>query len=181
MAVSNGAGSETLDQLDRLASGLSDAGGVPVTGHDRAPYQRLALAAQRRNNPTIYVLDRGMREALGPAFDRPPFAAARIRDHAFDTRRDLALSPFRLDDHSIGANNRRRDGIVSALSDLIVALDVRAGGAMYDACVRAAGQNRPVFVAEGGRDGNSALLALGCAPLPQGQDWPKAIRGALRR
>src|SRR5689334_20553407 len=121
IAVSNGAGAETLDRLDRLASELSAAGGVPVTGHDRAPYKRLALASQRRNAPTVYVLDRGLREALGPDFDRPAFAAARIRDAAFVTDRDLALSPFRLDDHSIGANNRRRDSLVFALSDVIIA------------------------------------------------------------
>ena len=180
IAVSNGAASSTLDRLDKLASELSAAGGVPVTGHDRAPYQRLALAAQRRNEPSIYVLDRGLREALGPQFDRPPFAAARIRDHAFDTTRDLAISPFRLDDHSIGAKNRRRDSIVFALSDVIVALDVRAGGAMYETCVRAAAQKRPVYVADGGRNGNAALLAQGYRALPSGPHWVSEIQGALR-
>jgi predicted Rossmann fold nucleotide-binding protein DprA/Smf involved in DNA uptake len=180
LAVSNGADARSLDRLDALASELSAAGGIPVTGHDRAPYQRLALAAQRRGGPTIYVLDRGLREALGPQFDRPPFAAARIRDAAFDVARDLALSPFRLDDHGIGANNRKRDAIVFALSDVIVALDVRAGGEMADACVRAAGRNRPVFVAADGRDGCAALLARGCAPLPTGAARVSEIRDAVR-
>ncbi len=181
LAVSNGNAPSSLDHLDRLATELSAVGGVPVTGHDRAPYQRLALAAQRRNCPTVYVLDRGLREALGPQFDRPPFAAARIRDITFDGGRDLALSPFRLDDHSIGANNRRRDSIVFALSDLLVALDVRAGGAMYEACLSAAKQNRPVFVAEGGRDGNAALLAMGVAPLPTGSNRHAEMIKAIRR
>ena len=117
IAVSNGASAESLARLDQLATELSAAGGVPVTGHDRTPYKRMALAAQRLNRPTIYVLDRGLREALGPEFDRPPFAAARIRDAFFDRERDLALSPFRLDDHSLGANNRRRDALIFALSD----------------------------------------------------------------
>lgn len=181
IAVSNGATSETLDWLDKLASEFSAAGGVPITGHDRAPYQRLALAAQRRNAPTVYVLDRGLREALGPQFDRPAFAAARIRDVAFDTARDLAISPFRLDDHSIGANNRRRDSLVFALADVIVALDIRAGGAMVEGCLRAAKQGRPVYVANGGRDGNAALLAQGCAPLPAGQACLSEIRQAIRK
>jgi predicted Rossmann fold nucleotide-binding protein DprA/Smf involved in DNA uptake len=180
LAVSNGAKRETLDRSDLLATELSGAGGVPVTGHDRAPYQRLALAAQRRNNPTVYVLDRGLREALGPQFDRPLFAAARIRDAKFDFARDLVLSPFRLDDHSIGANNRKRDSMIFALSDIIVALDVRADGSMYEACVRAASQDRPVFVVEGGRDGNAALLAQGCAVLPAGAKWLAELRRALR-
>ena len=179
IAVSNGPGTATMDRLDALASELSAAGGVPITGHDRAPYQRLALAAQRNNRSTIYVLDRGLREALGPQFDRPPFAAARIRDVEFDIDRDLALSPFRLDDHSIGANNRKRDAIVFGLSDIIIALDIRAGGSMVKACSDAAGRNRPVFVADGGRDGNTALLAEGCRPLPDGQSWLKVVLRSL--
>src|SRR5579859_3621210 len=59
LACSNGAGAGALTHLDRLAEELTVMGGVPVTGHDREPYQRLALAAQRRGRPTLYVFDRG--------------------------------------------------------------------------------------------------------------------------
>lgn len=166
IAVSNGATPAVLARQDALAAALVAAGGVPVTGHDRTPYKRLALAAQRRNRPIIYVLDRGLREALGPEFDRPPFAAARIREAVFLPERDLALSPFRLDDHGLGGNNRRRDRLIFALADLIVALDVRAGGVMSEECLRARNQGRKVFVAEGGRDGNDVLRKAGCLPLP---------------
>lgn len=166
VAVSNGATPATLTQQDAIAAALVKAGGIPVTGHDRPPYQRLALAAQRQDRPIIYVLDRGLREALGPEFDRPPFAAARIREAVFLPERDLALSPFRLDDHAIGANNRRRDRLIFALSDVIVALDVRAGGGMAGECLRAQKLGKQVFAAEGGRDGNAALLEAGCLPLP---------------
>ena len=179
IAVSNGAAADVLDRLDALAAELSGSGGIPVTGHDRAPYQRLALAAQRRNNPVVYVMDRGLREALGTQFDRPPFAAARIRDHRFDRARDLALSPFRLDDHSLGANNRKRDSLVFALSDVIIAMDVRAGGAMHDACARAARQKRLVYVCDDGRDGNAGLRAEGCRTLPTGPHRVAEIRRAL--
>jgi predicted Rossmann fold nucleotide-binding protein DprA/Smf involved in DNA uptake len=171
IAVSNGMSPATLNLQDAIASELIEAGGVPVTGHDRAPYKRLALSAQRRNRPILYLLDRGLREALGPEFDRPPFAAARIREAVFAPERDLALSPFRLDDHGLGANNRRRDRLVFALSDLVIALDVRTGGGMAGACRRALEQGRPVFVADGGRDGNEALRAAGCPPLTAGRDW----------
>jgi predicted Rossmann fold nucleotide-binding protein DprA/Smf involved in DNA uptake len=181
IAVSNGAAGATMDRLDALATELSAMGGIPVTGHDRAPYQRLALAAQRNNRPTIYVLDRGLREALGPQFDRPPFAAARIRDAAFDTARDLALSPFRLDDHSIGGNNKRRDAIVFALSDLVIALDIRAEGSMAKLCSESVVRNRPVFVADGGRDGNEALAASGCRALPGGSAWVSEALRDIRR
>ncbi len=131
IAVSRSAGPGTLAMLDETATQLAILGGTPVTGHDRGEYQRLALAAQRRNLPSLYVFDRGLRQVLGPEFDRPPFAAARIRDSVFDIGRDLAVSPFRLDDHCIGGNNRRRDGLIFAMSDIVIALDIRGNGAMY--------------------------------------------------
>lgn len=175
VAVSNEAPPSSLAHLEEIAAALALAGGVPVTGHDRAPYQRLALAAQRQNRPIVYVFDRGLREALGPDFDRPPFAAARIRDAVFLPERDLALSPFRLDDHGLGANNRRRDRLAFALSDLIVALDIRAGGGMAQECLRAQKLGRPVYVAGGGRDGNAALRRAGCPPLPEEAGWAAQI------
>lgn len=171
IAVSNGAPPAILTRQDEIANGLIEAGGVPVTGHDRTAYKRLALAAQRRNRSTLYVIDRGLREALGPDFDRPPFAAARIRDAVFELQRDLALSPFRLDDHGLGANNRRRDELIFALSDLVIALDVRAGGMMMQECLGAHNQGRPVYVTADGRDGNDALRTAGCPALPAAPDW----------
>ncbi len=168
IAVSNGSPPAALIRQDEIARTLIEHGGVPVTGHDRAPYKRLALSAQRLNRPTIYVFDCGLREAMGPEFDRPPFAAARIRDLIFDTKRDLALSPFRFDDHSLGANNRRRDRMIFALAQVVIALDIAAGGGMETECRRALEQGVPVYVVpQGGRAGNAALLALGCDPLPE--------------
>lgn len=165
IALSNGATPATLTEQDRIAAETVERGGVPVTGHDRPAYKRLALVAQRQNRSTIYVLDRGLREALGPLFDRPLFAAARIRDAVFDVSRDLVLSPFRLDDHSLGEHNRRRDRMIFALADLIVALDVRAGGGMVAECLRAHSQGRTVLVSDSGREGNAELLKAGCGKL----------------
>lgn len=180
VAVSNGASAEKLEELDALSTEVCAAGGIPVTGHDRPAYKRLALAAQRLDRPTVYVLDRGLREAMGPTFDRPLFAAARIRDAAFRADRDLALSPFRIDDHSIGDHNRRRDSLIFSLSDLIIALDVRATGSMAENCLRAAQRGRPVYVAERGRDGNDLLREQGCPPLPTGAERVKTLRRRLR-
>ena len=175
IAVSRSAGSDTLAALDETATQLAILGGTPVTGHDRPEYQRLALAAQRRGLPSLYVFDRGLREALGPEFDRPPFAAARIRDAVFDLGRDLAVSPFRLDDHCIGGNNRRRDSLIFALSDVVIALDIRNSGAMFAECCRAREQGRPIFVCNGGRDGNEALRRAGVPPLPEPDVWPERL------
>lgn len=162
IAVSNGASAEILSKLESISTDLVTQGGVPVTGHDRSPYKLLALTAQRQNSPTFYVFDRGLREALGPRFDRAPFTAARIRDAEFAVSRDLALSCFRLDDHSIGANNRRRDRLIFSLSQKIIALDVRLGGTMFSECLRAFRQGRTVFVTESDQDGNRALIEQGC-------------------
>ena len=166
IAASRKASAASLKQLDELSTDLAAAGGVPVTGHDRPEYQRLALAAQRKNLPAIYVFDRGLREALGPRFDRAPFAAARIRDTAFVLDRDLALSPYRLDDHGLGANNRRRDSIIFALSDLVVALDVRPEGAMFEESLRAHEQGKPVFCVGAAREGGTLLQQRGVPLLP---------------
>ena len=167
VATSNGATVDSMQKQDALVATLSEAGGVVLTGHDRTAYQRAALAAQRNHRPIVYVFDRGLREALGPEFDRPPFAAARIRDLLFDTERDLALSPFRLDDHAMGANLRRRDRLIFALADVIIAHDVSAGGGMASECLRAIEQKRKVFVSAGGRDGNAELREAGALPLPE--------------
>ncbi|HEV2474527.1 MAG TPA: hypothetical protein VGS41_17750, partial [Chthonomonadales bacterium] len=112
VAVSNGAGAAALNAQDEIAADLISVGGVPVTGHDRVAYQRLALCAQRVGRPALYVMDRGLRDALGPEFNRPPFAAARIRTAQFDTTQDLAISPFKLDAHCLGGSNRRRDDLI---------------------------------------------------------------------
>ncbi len=162
IAVSNGMGQQRLALQDKIAEKLILSGGIVVTGHDRLPYQRLALSAQRLNRPSVFVLDRGLREALGSNFDRVPFAAARIRESSVNTARDCIISPFRLDDHGIGANNRRRDSLIFALSDVIIALDVRAGGGMAAECRRSHLQGKNVQVCCGGREGNAELKKNGC-------------------
>ena len=167
VATSNGATVESLLRQDAIVAALAEAGGIVITGHDRTPYQRAALAAQRINKPIVYVFDRGLREALGPELDRPPFAAARIRDAVFDPERDLALSPFRLDDHAIGANLRRRDRLIFALADVVIAHDAQAGGGMAAECLRVLEQKRKIFVSPGGRSGNEELRAVGCPALPE--------------
>jgi len=172
VAVSNDAVSSSLDRADEIANALIVAGGVPVTGHDRLPYQRLALCAQRLDKSILYVLDRGLREALGADYDRPPFAAARIRDAVFEPRRDVAISPFRLDDHGLGANNKRRDRLIFALSDVVIVADIRSGGGMMSECIRAFEQSKIVRVlSEGGREGNTALLGRGVPALDLKSGW----------
>jgi predicted Rossmann fold nucleotide-binding protein DprA/Smf involved in DNA uptake len=164
-----------LARLNERVTALSEAGGTVVTGHDRLPYQRAALAAHRLSRPIIYVFDRGLREAMGPNFDRTPFAAARIHEVEFNTDVDLALSPFRLDDHALSMNLKRRDQIVFSLADVILAQDIRAEGVMYAECLRVLEQNRPLYVAEDGREGNALLREKGAKPIPAGERWAERL------
>lgn len=164
--VSNGATEETYTNLEKIASELIACKGIPVTGHDRLPYQRLALTAQRSIHPVIYVLDRGLREAMGERFEQALFPAARIHAIDFCGDRDLVLSPFRLDDHCLGQNNRRRDQLIIALSDIIVALDIRENGILHQECLRAIQRGQHVFITETGREGNRRLHEAGAELIP---------------
>ncbi len=173
--VSNGACEETYALLERIASELIGCKGIPVTGHDRLPYQRLALTAQRSGHPVIYLLDRGLREAMGEHFDQALFSAARIHSVDFCGDRDLVLSPFRLDDHCLGQHNRRRDRLIIALSDVVVALDVRENGVLYQECLSAIRCGQCVCVAGTGREGNRLLLNAGAKRIPSDfRSWLQA-------
>ena len=175
IAISNDPAEESLKLQDEITESLVKMGGVPITGHDRIPYQRLALAAQRKNCSLFYVMDRGLREALGPNYDRPPFSVARIRDAVFDVKRDVVISPFRLDDHGLGANNRRRDRLIFALADVIIAVDVRAGGEMLKECKKMHTLKKPVFVMTGGREGNDTLRRAECLPISKWDNFAEKI------
>ncbi len=178
VAISRGHSPFSLDKQEEVSNSLIAQGGIPVTGHDRIPYQRLALTAQRQNRPVLYLLDRGLREVLGPEMDRPPFAAARIREQTFNSERDLMVSPFRLDDHSLGSNNRRRDRLVAAMSDIIVAVDVSPEGEMLGLCRRAQAQGKAVVACSEGRGGCSTLLREGAVPLTKSIDASALLQPA---
>jgi hypothetical protein len=104
------------------------------------------------------VMDRGLRHGFGGDLHRDVFAAARIWNPVYDPSRDLALSPFGLDEHGTGGNNRRRDELVFALADAVVVGFVRPGGRMEAACeaARARGVTRIAATASA----EEALAAL---------------------
>lgn len=178
--ASNKPTSHHLDRIDALVTDMANAGGTVVTGHDRLPYQRAALAAHRIDRPIIYVFDKGLRNALGADFSQTPFASARIYEVEFNTDLDLALSPFRLDDHSLSFNLPKRDRLIFSLSDIVIAQDVRSGGVMYTQCQRILKQGRPLYVASDGREGNALLLQQGAKPLPTGEGWIPRLFEELR-
>ncbi|MDE2125677.1 MAG: hypothetical protein KGJ62_03725 [Armatimonadetes bacterium] len=156
----------TLQRCDEATSALARLGGVVVTGHNRLPYQRAALAAQRIRTPVVYVIDKGLTNALGPELNHPLFPAARIRDAEFQANIDLALSPFAPSAPFVKDNNRRRDRVLFALCDLVVAGDVKEDGNMLEACLSAHRQRRCVVVLDGGGGGNRRLREAGCLRQP---------------
>jgi predicted Rossmann fold nucleotide-binding protein DprA/Smf involved in DNA uptake len=95
-------------------------------------------------------------------------AQSRIWEIRFDPERDLVVSQFRLYDPWIGANGRERDRMVFALSNVVVAVEIRAGGVMQNECVQALRKGREVCVympSDSTVDGNNALLHAGCTPV----------------
>ncbi|GIV21011.1 MAG: hypothetical protein KatS3mg023_2762 [Armatimonadota bacterium] len=137
VACSRDAPHLALEAVDEITQQVIREGGIPVTGHNTPPYQRVALAAIRQEKPSVTVLDRGLIEALGEGLNRPLFPAARLYELEFRTDRDLVLSPFPLQAGCLGLHNQRRDELVFALADVIFAVWVRAGGVMERLCLRA--------------------------------------------
>ncbi len=137
VACSRGAPHLALETVDEIAQQAIGEGGIPVTGHNTPPYQRVALAAIRQERPSLTVLDRGLIDALGEGLNRPLFATARLYELEFRADRDLVLSPFPLDAGSLGLHNQRRDELVFALADVVFAVWIRAGGVMERLCLRA--------------------------------------------
>jgi predicted Rossmann fold nucleotide-binding protein DprA/Smf involved in DNA uptake len=137
VACSRGAPHLALEAVDEITRQAMREGGIPVTGHNTIPYQRVAVTAIRAEQPSITVLDRGLLDALGEGLNRPLFSAARLYELEFRADRDLVLSPFPLQAGSLGLYNQRRDELVFALADVVFAVWVRAGGVMERLCRQA--------------------------------------------
>jgi hypothetical protein len=140
-ANSNHAPETALAACDTHFQTLLQQGAAPVTGHNRIPYQRAALAARRHGAPVAYILDRGLLTAFSGDLTRDLFPAARIWSPNFDPRTDLALSPFLLTGPSIAHRNRTRDALIFALADTIVAGCIRPNGQMEHQLNQAAAHN----------------------------------------
>ncbi len=174
--VSNNPTPAILQKLNEITEALCHAGGIVVTGHDRLPYKRAALAAQHVNRPILYVLDQGLRCALGKNFDKVLFAEASIQDDSFNTDVDVAVSHLPFDVPAMH-NLQRRDRMVTSFANVLIALDVRPNGVMFSEAKRAFEQKRRLFVSTEGREGNRVLLDMGATALPTGSDWIQKVLG----
>jgi predicted Rossmann fold nucleotide-binding protein DprA/Smf involved in DNA uptake len=177
VANSNNASEGALASADAASALALDCGWSPVTGHNRFAYQRPALAARRTGGRVCYVLDRGLLNAFGNDLSKQLFPAARIWSLSYDPDRDLTLSPFPLQDHEIGDNNRRRDELIFALADVIFVGTARPKGRMESVCRSALARKQNVFLIGPPSPDDQRLLDVGAKRV----DDPAALASELHR
>jgi DNA processing protein len=117
-----------LDRVEKAVERRVLESKVLVTGANTPVYQRAAVVPLRWGAPRVLVLDRGLFEAMGESLDQEPFRAARLWRYRFDPATDLVLTAHRPDDAYSPGANVRRDEVVAALADEIVAISVTPGG-----------------------------------------------------
>ena len=72
------------------------------------------------------------------------------------------VSPFRLMDHAVPRNGRRRDELIGALADVVVAVHARAGGEIERVCFEALDRGQCVLSWYGE---NAGLVAAGATVI----------------
>jgi hypothetical protein len=95
--------------------------------------------------------------------DRDPFGFGPGRA-VLDAARTLVLSPFRLRDPAVARNGPRRDQLVAALADIVVAVDTRPGGQMERICFEALDRGQCVLSWLGR---NVGLVAAGAVAIDE--------------
>lgn len=161
---------ECLAYTFALASRLAEAGKTLLTSPETASYNLAGLGGKISGANRVVVLHRGLFDFLDGATAREPLPLARHASGELDLERTLLVSPFRLDGRWQKANGTRRDALLVALADTVVAMQVKAGGAMEKLCRQAHAGGRRLFACQfaGSRaagTANDALLAAGAMSL----------------
>jgi predicted Rossmann fold nucleotide-binding protein DprA/Smf involved in DNA uptake len=134
-----------------------------VTGGMKTGYRIAAVAGRAAAAPRVVVLDRGIFATFGARMDRDPFGFGPGRS-ALDAERTLVISPFRLLDHASPRNGQRRDELIAALADVIVAVHARAGGQIERVCLEALDRGQSVLSWYGE---NAGLVAAGATVITE--------------
>jgi predicted Rossmann fold nucleotide-binding protein DprA/Smf involved in DNA uptake len=134
-----------------------------VTGGMKTSYRIAAVAGRAAAAPRVIVLDRGIFATFGARLDRDPFGFGPGRS-ALDAARTLVLSPFRLMDHATPRNGQRRDELIAALADVIVAVHARPGGQIERVCLEALDRGQSVLSWYGE---NAGLVAAGATAIEE--------------
>ncbi|MBI4518779.1 MAG: DNA-processing protein DprA [Deltaproteobacteria bacterium] len=133
---------------------------VVASGGMKASH-RIAAVLARSAPARVIILDRGLFAAFGRHLDRDPFGLGPGRG-VLDATRTLVLSPFRLCDHAVARNGARRDELIAALADVIVAVHTRPGGEIERICFAALDRGQCVLSWLGE---NAGLLAAGAISI----------------
>ncbi len=155
----------TVTATVRIARAAAAAGCGLVGGGMKTTHRLAAATARTLGAPRIIVLDRGLLAAFGGQLDRDPFGFGPLRP-AFDPRATLVLTPFRPDDHAVPRSGRRRDALITALADLVVAVHARPDGEIEQVCMRALARGQDVAVWQAH---NARLVTAGARPLAERQ------------
>ncbi|MEO8601051.1 MAG: hypothetical protein ABI629_00595 [bacterium] len=145
----------------RIVQAIAAEGLALAVGGMKTPHRIAAATARTLAAARLVVLDRGLLTAFGDDLDREPFGLGPGRG-TFDPQRTLVLSPFRPDDHAVPRSGRRRDALLSALADIVVAVTARPGGEIERCGLAALRRGQRVLIWE---SSNAALLAAGALPL----------------
>jgi predicted Rossmann fold nucleotide-binding protein DprA/Smf involved in DNA uptake len=156
----------------RLIEGAAGEGFTLVAGGMKSTHRIAAATARASGALRVIVLDRGLLSTFPDGLPRDSFGFGPCRP-ALDTSRTLVLSPFRLYDHAVPRNGRRRDQLAAALGDLIVAVSARPGGEIERICLEALDRGRCVLSWHGE---NRGLVAAGAIAIDESD-----VRAGLRR
>lgn len=147
----------TVAATVHLARAAVAAGAALAVGGMKTTHRLAAVTARALGGTRLVVLDRGLLAAFANRLDRDPFGFGPSR-MPFDRSRTLVLTPFRPDDHALPRSGARRDGLIAALADLVIAMQARDGGELERLCLRAMGRGQRVAVWQ---RHNRRLLAAG--------------------
>lgn len=151
-------GEETVTTSALVARAAAAAGCALAVGGMKTTHRIAAAAVRALGAPRLVVLDRGLLAAFGGELARDPFGIGPRGQTPFDRRRTLVLTPFRPEDHAVARSGRRRDALLAALGDVVIALSARPGGETERLCLRALARGQRVWVWHGA---NAALHAAG--------------------
>ncbi len=158
-----------------LVQAAAAQGFTVVSGGMKTTYRIAAVASRAAAAPRVIVLDRGIFATFGARLDRDPFGFGPGRS-ALDAGHTLVVSPFRLMDHAAPHNGRRRDALIGALADVVVAIHARAGGEIERVCFEALDRGQCVLSWYGE---NAGLVAAG-ATVIEAKDLSELARYAAR-
>jgi len=170
LLASRGVTEQTVMATMHVARCAALEGFALAVGGMKTTHRIAAATARAAGAPRLVVLDRGLFAAFGgpPEFDPFGFGPGRTR---FDPRTTLALSIFRPHDHATPRSGRRRDELIAALGDIVVALSARPGGEVERICLRALDRGQCVLSWQGN---NQALVSAGAVPIDEAE-----VRGGL--